>query len=79
MEILITNFWIIWSRIIKGEYNDKLSKGISDAHEAKKNEVIEIFGWIFDFFPFKKGEVLKPLNEKTFKKIKKITRNFLIN
>ena len=43
----------------KREYNDKFSKVISDAHEAKKNEVIEIFGWIFDFFPFKKAEVLK--------------------
>ena len=57
----------------KREYNDKFSKVISDAHEAKKNEVIEIFGWIFDFFPFIKGGALRPLNEKAFKKIKKKT------
>ena len=45
-----------WDNMItnkKRVYKDKMSKREPDAHEANYFEEIKIFGWIFDFFPYK--------------------------
>lgn len=41
-------------------------KVVPDAHQAKKNETIEIFGWIFDFFPFKHGVKIRNIEDKDY-------------
>ena len=69
-----------WDNMInnqKREYVDKLSKVKSDAHEAKKNEKIEIFGWIFDFFPFKKGTEIRRLNKDERIRLKDTKYNYI--
>ena len=45
-----------WDNIITNQkrvYNEKILLPSSNSHIIKKKEKIEIFGWIFDFFPFK--------------------------
>ena len=62
-----------WDNMItnqKREYTDELEKKVSDAHEAKKYEKIEIFGWIFDFFPFKEVTYSKEITKEELLKIK---------
>ena len=61
-----------WDNMItnqKREYSVELKKEESDAHEVEKFEEITIFGWIFDFFPFKKGTIIKPLKEDDIKRL----------
>ena len=48
-----------WDNIITNQkrvYTEKILLPSSDSHIAKNKEKIEIFGWIFDFFPFEKKQ-----------------------
>ena len=55
-----------WDNIItnkKTVYSEEILLPSSDRHEVVEKEKIEIFGWIFDFFPFKiKNEGIKRLD-----------------
>ena len=62
-----------WDNMItnkKRVYKDIMSKEVPDAHEAKKYEKIEIFGWIFDFFPFKHDVIIRNIEDKDYSKLK---------
>ena len=68
-----------WDNMItnkKREYSNELTKMVSDAHEAKRYEKIEIFGWIFDFFPFKNDTIIKPLNKDDIKRLKHTIKRY---
>ena len=57
-----------WDNMITNqvrEYTVFLSKGVSDAHpiESKEKE-IKIFGWIFEFFPFKVSYEVCPISKE---------------
>ena len=55
-----------WDNIItnkKTVYSEEILLPSSNRHEVVEKEKIEIFGWIFDFFPFKiKNEGIKRLD-----------------
>ena len=58
-----------WDNMItnkKRVYTIELSKGESDAEKVPKEEMVEIkiFGWIFDFFPFKNVKRTTKLTEE---------------
>ena len=65
-----------WDNMITNqnrEYTVEIpTKGASDAHEVETEtyEKIEIFGWIFDFFPFKNITEFKKVDENELSRIK---------
>ena len=75
-----------WDNMITNqerEYTVFLSKGVSDAHPIRQTcKEIKIFGWIFEFFPFKVSVELYPrskedplYNEQPYATKEKLIRN----